>query len=144
MDILSNFSESLKELMDNNNLSCEKLGDIIGVTKEAVRLWKNGKSNISLTHLIKLADYFHCSIEFLIGRSQTFIDYAPKACDTFYTSLQSVMKEKSITRYNVVKNTKIYDSYFTNWKNNAVPNILTLVTLADYSDCTIDYLIGRE
>jgi transcriptional regulator with XRE-family HTH domain len=54
------------------------------------------------------------------------------------------MKEKQITRYNLVKNTNIYDSYFSNWKNGSDVNILTLIRLADYLDCSIDYLVGRN
>lgn len=53
------------------------------------------------------------------------------------------MNEKKVSRYELVKNTRIYDSYFSNWKIGADIHILTLVLLADL-DCSIDYLIGSD
>lgn len=145
MDTLSQFSERLKELMiDHSNLTAETLSQQLGVSDETVRLWKNGQRYISLSQLIKLADYLNCSIDYLAGRSNNVLDFTPKNCLPFYPRLREVMVEKKITRYELVKNTRIYDSYFSNWKNGSDIHILTLVLLADYLDCSIDYLIGRD
>jgi transcriptional regulator with XRE-family HTH domain len=144
MELLLVFGERLKELMFDRNITAENLSRQLGVSSETVRLWKNGKRYISLSLLIKLADCLDCSIEYLAGRSNTVLDFIPKNCPPFYIRLREVMKEKQITRYNLVKNTNIYDSYFSNWKNGSDVNILTLIRLADYLDCSIDYLVGRN
>lgn len=145
MDTLSQFSERLKELMvDHENITAEALSQQLGVSDETIRLWKNGQRYISLSQLVKLADYLKCSVDYLAGRSNDVLDFIPKNCPPFYHRLREVMSEKKITRYELVKNTRIYDSYFSNWKNGADIHILTLVLLADYLDCSIDYLIGRE
>ena len=97
-----------------------------------------------LSQLVKLADYFQCSLDFLAGRSETVLDYLVREMPPFYDSLRAVMKEKGVTRYRLVKDLPIYDGYFTNWKKGKSPNILTLILLADYLDVTIDYMVGRE
>ena len=97
-----------------------------------------------LSQLAKVADYFHCSLDFLAGRSDVVLDYQVREMPPFYDSLRAVMAEKGVTRYKLVKDLPIYDGYFTNWKKGKSPNILTLIMLADYLDVTIDYLVGRE
>ena len=44
------------------------------VSDETVRRWKNGERDILLSQLVKLADYFQCSLDFLAGRSETVLD----------------------------------------------------------------------
>ncbi|NCA92960.1 helix-turn-helix domain-containing protein [bacterium] len=145
VDILSTFSERLKELcVDQGITSNEVLSKKLGISAETVRLWKNGQRYISLSQLVNLAECLNCSIDYLAGRNEKVLDFTPQSCPPFYNRLRTVMTEKHVTRYKLVKNTKIYDSYFSNWKNGADVHILTLVLLADYLDCSIDYLIGRE
>lgn len=145
MDILTIFSERLKELMYEQGITTDQsLSQHLGISDETVRLWKNGRRYISLSQLIKLADYLNCSIDYLTGRSETILDFTPNKCHFFYDRLRFVMSEKKVSRYELVKNTRIYDSYFSNWKKGADIHILTLVLLADYLDCSIDYLIGRD
>lgn len=145
MNILSNFSERLGELMfENNDVKAKELGLAIGIGDETIRLWKNGKRYILLSQLLKLADFFNCSLEYLAGRTDVKLDYAVKPVADFYTSLRKVMAEENVTRYRLIKETPIYDGYFTQWKKGSSPHILTLVTLADYLGVTIDHLVGRE
>ena len=47
------------------------LAAAIGVSDETVRRWKNGERDILLSQLVKLVDYFQCSLDFLTGRSDT-------------------------------------------------------------------------
>ena len=74
-----NFSERLKELMyDCGDIKSERLGAEIGVSGQSVRGWCEGTQSISLSHLLKLADYFNCSLEFLLARSDIECDYTPR------------------------------------------------------------------
>ena len=140
------FHERLTELMIEKGVNTVSLAAAIGVSDETVRVrrWKNGERDILLSQLVKLADYFQCSLDLLTGRSDTVLDYQVREMPPFYDSLRAVMKEKGVTRYRLVKDLPIYDGYFTNWKKGKSPNILTLIMLADYLDVTIDYLVGRE
>ena len=138
------FHERLTELMIEKGVNTVSLAAAIGVSDETVRRWKNGERDILLSQLVKLADYFQYSLDFLTGSSDSVLDYQVSEMPPFYDSLRAVMAEKGVTRYKLVKDLPIYDGYFTNWKKGKSPNILTLIMLADYLDVTIDYLVGRE
>ncbi len=138
------FHDRLAELMTEKAVNTVSLASALGVSDETVRRWKNGQRDILLSQLVKVADYFHCSLDFLTGRSDTILDYQVQEMPPFYDSLRTVMAEKGITRYKLVKDLPIYDGYFTNWKKGMSPNILTLILLADYLEVSIDYLIGRD
>ena len=138
------FHERLSELMIEKGVNTVSLSAAIGVSDETVRRWKNGQRDILLSQLVKLADYFQCSLDFLAGRSDCAMDHQVREIPPFYDRLRAVMAEKGVTRYRLVKELPVYDGYFTNWKKGKSPNILTLILLADYLDVTIDYLVGRE
>ncbi len=62
------FAERLKELRIHNKLSQSQLATAIGVTNQNVSDWENGKSETSFEKLIKLAELFMVSTDYLLGR----------------------------------------------------------------------------
>ena len=46
----------------------KELGDIIGISDEAIRLMEKSKRSPSFEVLCKLADYFDVSLDYLVGR----------------------------------------------------------------------------
>lgn len=63
------FSSRLKNLRISNNLTLEQLGKAVGSTRATIGNYENGNKKPSLDMLIKLADYFNVSIDYLIGRT---------------------------------------------------------------------------
>lgn len=63
------FSVRVSQLRKNKKLSMAELGDVLGVSDEAVRLMEKGKRSPSFEVLCSLADYFDVSIDYLVGRS---------------------------------------------------------------------------
>lgn len=66
---MNDFRVRLKELRLENQLSCDALGKIIGVSHGAVNFWENGINEPKISYLIKLCDYFHVSADYLLGRT---------------------------------------------------------------------------
>lgn len=141
---INSFANSINELMIDNAPTYHGLADKIQVSHETVRLWRNGKAFPSLSAMLRLADYAGCSLEFLVGRTTERLTYTPLMLPPFYDRLREVMSMRHISRYSIVKSTSIYDSYFTNWRKGADIILHTLIVLADYLDCTLDYLVGRD
>lgn len=137
-------NERLSDLMEERGIDTKKLSDLTKNPIQSINRWKRGSNQIYLSNLIKLCDTLDCSLEFLVGRTETILDYTPQKCPPFYERLREIMDTKGITRYRLVKETKIYDNYFTVWKKGRDPQLYTLIELANYLGCTIDYLIGRE
>lgn len=63
------FPERLKELRQSNNLTMDMLGKEIGSTRGTISNFENGYKKPSLDILVRLADYFNVSIDYLIGRT---------------------------------------------------------------------------
>ena len=56
-----------------------------------------------------------------------------------------ILKTKNISAYKLAKETGISDSLFSKWKKNPTSEISSsnLVRIADYLDCSVDFLLGR-
>lgn len=73
MDIINNFASNLKNLRLNNNLTQQELGDKLNITKQVISNYENSKRIPDLYTIIKISNFFNCSIDSLIY-SNTTID----------------------------------------------------------------------
>lgn len=57
----------------------------------------------------------------------------------------NILKEKNISAYRIAKETHISESLFSKWNTSPTSEISSknLVKIADYLNCSIDYLLGR-
>jgi len=141
----NNFGDILKELMIINNLSANDIKNISDVNISLIYKWLNNESIPYFHNLIKIADYFNCSIDFLIGRTENFENNYKKQLPLFSSQLKKIMKNKKNSQYRLNLDTHISRETLYNWSiDKRFPNIEHLIRLADYFDCSIDYLIGRE
>lgn len=65
------FSERLKSLREEKGISREQLANVLNVSIRLISYWENAQRECTFEMLIILADYFSCSIDYLLGR----IDY---------------------------------------------------------------------
>lgn len=59
----------LRELRKERDVSQADVGKLFKITRQAVQRWKVGKSEPNIFQLSGLANYFHVSIYYLVGRS---------------------------------------------------------------------------
>ena len=57
------------QLRKKQNMSQEKLANILKVSRGAVSMWEIGQRRPDLDTLQKLADFFGCSVDYLLGRT---------------------------------------------------------------------------
>lgn len=94
--------------------------------------------------IIKLVDYFNCSIEYLCGNTLTVLEFEPKPCPPFGDWMQMVLKHCGKTSYQLFKETSIKSSQYYYWRKGAMPLLTSLDVIASYLDITLDYLVGRD
>lgn len=63
------FPKRLRELRTENILSQQKLALIIGISQQAVFNWEKGITQPNIETLIRLAELFKVSIDYLVGYS---------------------------------------------------------------------------
>lgn len=66
---MSIFGKRLKELRVEKELTQEQLGRIFNIRKGTVSNWENGNRFPDEKTIIKLADFFDVSIDYLLGRT---------------------------------------------------------------------------
>ncbi len=94
--------------------------------------------------LMRIADYFNISVEYLLGRTDNSYFSKSSTNENFLTRYQQLKTENNLTDYAVAQKLHISTSYTTNWKNkNYMPSIVNLIVLSETFKVSIDYLLGR-
>ena len=65
--------ENLRIMREKRNKSQLQLAMTLGITQEAVSKYETDNAFPSRSILIKMADYLHCSIDYLLGRTDNTI-----------------------------------------------------------------------
>lgn len=63
------FSDRLKKLKKDHDVSSVNLAAVLGIKKQSVSTWESKKTIPSTDKLVELADFFHVSIDYLVGRT---------------------------------------------------------------------------
>lgn len=61
--------EILRNLREDNDLKQTDIANILCITQQTYSNYENAKSEIPLNNLIKLADFYNVSTDFLLGRT---------------------------------------------------------------------------
>ena len=62
----------LKELRIERGYTQAQLATAVQTTDDSIYSWEKGRSQPSIETLIKIADFFECSIDYLVGREDDF------------------------------------------------------------------------
>ncbi len=63
------FANRLKELRTVKNISQAKLAKALAVSTSVVCYWETDRSEPTSINLVKIADFFDVSVDFLLGRT---------------------------------------------------------------------------
>jgi len=146
---------AIRHLCDKQNITINKLATLSGITQSTIDSIMKGRSNNpKIATLNKLSHGFGIEFEefLLIIDSYQADSKNPPIFEsvsrpdrvilkTASTRLRQLRQDKGITLYEVVKATNVHRHYETG--SYGMEEISALVTLADFFDCSVDYLIGR-
>ncbi len=59
----------LKDLREDNDVKQKELAEYLNIKQNTYSQYENGKREIPLDTLCKLADYYNTSVDYLIGRT---------------------------------------------------------------------------
>jgi len=66
---MRDFSVVLRELRKEKKVSQRELGELLGISDRNIRFYESGEHRPDFDGLLKLADYFNVSLDYLVGRS---------------------------------------------------------------------------
>ena len=62
-------ADRLRTLRENGKLSQEKMGLLVGMKQSSINRYENNQSDPSLEALLRYADYFDVSLDYIFGRT---------------------------------------------------------------------------
>ena len=71
--MLHSLNENIKALRLAHGMSQVEFARLVGVTKQCVSNWENDNVLPSIEMLVKIAEYFHVSTDYLLGRTNAAI-----------------------------------------------------------------------
>lgn len=69
--MIAKFSKRLRELRLNNKLRQDQVASLVGVNKNAISTYENDARQPSFEILVRLADLYRVSTDYLLGRTNT-------------------------------------------------------------------------
>lgn len=143
MEAMAVFLESLKEIMGAEDIGVAELSVRIGCNKSAIRRWMSKHYFPEPATLIKLSFSFNISIDYMFGLSDKRSIIPLYNSVDFYNRYIKLKNQKGVTDYKVAKECKIRSSTLSKWKSlNSLPETESLLKLALYFNCSMDYLLG--
>lgn len=61
------YTERLKELREDNDLTQEQVANALGLKREQYRRYETGINEIKASHIIKFAKFYQVSTDYLLG-----------------------------------------------------------------------------
>ena len=94
----------LKQLRIKKNIKQQDLAKALNVTKQSVSNWENNKRLPDINTLIQLADFYNCSLDYLVGRELKEDNL--KTINTLVSDLGPSSYNEVISILNILKKTK--------------------------------------
>ncbi len=145
MDHLNCFGDCLKELLADSGMSVKELSEKTKIRLSRLYDFLNKKHIPSLGNAIKIADVFGCPLDYLFGFTADFTPQTFTVSGSVSQNVKTAMDSSEMTRYQIHKKTDIDESQLLRWyAGKQTPSLVSLITLADALDLSLDTLAGRK
>jgi transcriptional regulator with XRE-family HTH domain len=125
----SPFTERLRDLLEQRNTTKQALGDYLSVSQQAVSLYASGNSQPTLDKLIKIAEYFNVSADYLLGLSDISSKNIEAQAIHKFTGLQEQAIEVLGLYAKTAANNYDWAKHFNDFGENGEPLIQTTTEL---------------
>lgn len=139
-----NFQESLDELMKAKNVNALDIQRDTKIPNSGIYNYLNYAKDISMNTLITLADYFEVSLDYMAGRTDVKTSKGKGDVEAFRIRLDQLLREHGITKNKLKSDLKLSNNQVAKWMKGSVPRLASLMMLADYFACSIDYFAGLD
>ena len=84
------------------------------------------------------------TIDYLLGRTDEHRKFIPQNPQPFKERFPILLEKFNTNKYRVAKSTALHQSVLYRWQSgDCSPELDSLIILADYFDCSVEYIIGR-
>jgi transcriptional regulator with XRE-family HTH domain len=97
------FQERLKKLRNERDLSQDSVGKSLNIGGRTIGNYESGERLPSLDTLVKLADFYGVSVDYLLGRTDNRLVNAASAEDSLFEKLPPEGQEEMKTVLNYIR-----------------------------------------
>lgn len=138
----------LRETREALEIKQKELTDLFDVTYSTISGWEIGKDTIPLKQLIKYANKYKYSLDYLFGLTDKNIEYKPLTLDLnlIADNLRHKRKSAGLTQQYVADKINTSQASYAHYENARylIPTSF-LYNLKDvYEDLSIDEILGRK
>lgn len=145
MVILSNFDETLKDLLFDKKITVEQFANDAEITLSEAYRYLRKESVPKLSTIIKIADAYNYSIDFLVGITPFPDNITFKRTPLFSQQFKELLSNNTVSRYRLSKDLNISINRIDDWYHGkCLPSAENAIKLAEFFKCTLDSLLGRE
>lgn len=83
--------KNLRKLRINKGISQQQLADVMGISQQSINKYENHNVEPDISALIKLADYFETSVDYLVG-------HVPPSEDGIAVDVEPTKEEAELIR----------------------------------------------
>lgn len=138
----------LRETRETMELKQKDLTDLFGVTYSTISGWETGKDTIPLRQLIKYANKFNYSLDYLFGLTNANEEYLPLEInlDAISKNLKSIRKENKKTQQDIANVLNTSSSAYAHYENSRylIPTNFIYSLSLIYKNFSIDKILGRK
>ena len=132
--------DMILELLSATNTSAYRLTKDLGLSNSAISDWKSGKAKPSLDAIIKIANYFNVSADFLMGRQRDSHTSA-----ILRNRVRNLCDGVNFQIADFENKTHLHYLSFRAWLNgygDYCDHVESLQKLAEFFNVPVDYLLG--
>lgn len=145
LSISLTFQKRFKTILDESDYSRSELVKLIPISQSTLSNALTYGIMPSVKTLIKIADFFELSINYLLGKTNEVDFCKSSSVTTFYQRFESLCSEKEVTHYKVATDCLFDKSSISKWfSKNFLPELEIIELLCDYFNVSIDYILGRS
>ena len=135
------FKKKFYELCQENGVEIKEVAEKTQIGLQT--LYKGCELDVfpTLPILIKLCEYFNCSIDYILGQSDEYGKFGNYSAENFIKNYENLLQTHGTTHYQVAKTLKIGRNRLYDWESGQLPYAETLIILANYFDIEVSDLL---
>ena len=141
---MSKLSKRITEFMIELNLNAPQLAKELGVDRTDINRFLRGERTPNYSCFINMLYYFNCSADYLLGLTDMHTEEPLHEVPIFSERLRWLLKEQRISQAHLIRELPVSSAVPYKWLSGKnFPSMESLIRLAQYLDCSVDFLIGR-
>lgn len=140
--------KNLRSSRESLELKQKDLIELYNVTYSTISGWETGKDTIPLRQLIKYANKYNLSLDYLFGLKDYNENYLPLEIDldTIANNLKTIRKQNKKTQQNIADVINTSSSAYAHYENSRylIPTSFIYNLSKVYNNFSIDKILGRK